>query len=392
MTTRCGGGTSGANPAYTAIVDITTQAIAAVLASRGLNWILPALPLLNIPPLTLASFCASDPPATPTFTTAEINAVLGLQFGADFDSGLSKLADATLAQMWDQVCICTSGALTAPPTIAQPANTNVPLPPNPGTVAPCITAAVHNYFPSGSNAGGLGPPVFHWPGTPVTAFRIFYANTVTSGAGYAVTLTFQQFDSTGTSLSNTSLGSVAAGASGQFDVPANPLFFTTQVTWTRGAGSGTNTLGISGEAYCNGQTPGAVTPCCPPDATTAATLDLILRTVTLIQRQAVPFAYVPGTAHTGLSGAGTLAVSGLLGAKVEVTTLPTSYGRTGTTPEELFDLGYITWGTADGYPQSIRVEHSPMLSLPPRAGAFTDLAYDLAPGVVVTITELVREP
>lgn len=114
--------------------------------------------------------------------------------------------------------------------------------------------------------------------------------------------------------------------------------------------------------------------------------------VTLIQRQSVPFAYVPSTAHVGLSGAGTLAISGLLGAKIAVTTLPSALGRQSTTPEEIFDAGFITFGTPDGYPSSFRLEHNPQLILPARCSAFTQLAYDLHPGVVITITELRREP
>jgi len=113
--------------------------------------------------------------------------------------------------------------------------------------------------------------------------------------------------------------------------------------------------------------------------------------VTLIQRQSVPFAYVPGAVHTAISGAGAIAVSGLIGALIDVTTLPASYGSRGTSPAEHFDLGFLAWGTTDGYPSSVRLEHDPQLSLPARCSAFTELAYDLSPGVVVTITELHRE-
>jgi hypothetical protein len=149
---------------------------------------------------------------------------------------------------------------------------------------------------------------------------------------------------------------------------------------------------ISG--YCTSQYPSGLsgTPCCPPDDTLRAEIDQILATVNLIQRQIVPFAYVAGTAHTALSGAGTISVQGLLGAKIDITTLPASLGRTGTSPLELFDAGWVTWGTADGYPHSVRVEHDPQLSLPVRCSAFTSLAYDFHPGVIATITELHREP
>lgn len=134
------------------------------------------------------------------------------------------------------------------------------------------------------------------------------------------------------------------------------------------------------------------TPCCPPDETGLAYLDQILKAVTLIQRQAVPFGYVASTAHAGLSGAGTLDISGLLGASVTVTTIPGQYGRGGSSPVEYFDMGFVTFGTPDGYPSSYRVERSSNVFLPSRCGAYTTLAYDLPPGVVATITELVREP
>jgi hypothetical protein len=114
--------------------------------------------------------------------------------------------------------------------------------------------------------------------------------------------------------------------------------------------------------------------------------------VKLIQRQAVPFAYVPGTTHTGLSGAGVIDVSGLIGAKADVTTTPDRFGREGTSPTEFFDMGFITWGTPDGWPSSFRLEHDPLVMFPRSAGLYTEIRYDLEPGVVITLTELLREP
>jgi len=48
--------------------------------------------------------------------------------------------------------------------------------------------------------------------------------------------------------------------------------------------------------------------------------------VTLIQRQAAPFGYVPGAIHAGLTGTGVIAIQGLIGCKVDITTLPTQLG------------------------------------------------------------------
>jgi hypothetical protein len=138
------------------------------------------------------------------------------------------------------------------------------------------------------------------------------------------------------------------------------------------------------------------TDCCQ---LTTALLEQVLsgvnaavQAITLIQRQAVPFAYVPSTVHTALSGAGALSISGLIGIKIAVTSLPSTLGVEGTSPPKHFDLGYVTFGTIDGFGQAVRLERNPQVILPPRCSAFTDLDYDLAPGVVVTITELRREP
>lgn len=135
-----------------------------------------------------------------------------------------------------------------------------------------------------------------------------------------------------------------------------------------------------------------VTPCCPPDVTTQAYLDLILQAVTLTQRQAAPFGYVPGTVHAGLTGAGTIDIQGVLGAMIEVTTLPSRAGSEGSGPTEYFDLGWVSFGTPDGWPTSYRIDKQKTLCIPRAAGLYTQIDYDVPDDVVVTIRELVREP
>lgn len=135
-----------------------------------------------------------------------------------------------------------------------------------------------------------------------------------------------------------------------------------------------------------------VNPCCPPDPTTQALLDAILAMVTLVQRQSAPFSYVYGDDHTGLTGNGSFGVSGILGVSVDVTTLPGNYGQDAGTPTQLYDVGFVTLGTADGYSTSRRIDHDGTLLLPPAAGAYTTVGYTLSPGVQVSIRELIREP
>jgi hypothetical protein len=113
--------------------------------------------------------------------------------------------------------------------------------------------------------------------------------------------------------------------------------------------------------------------------------------VTLIQRQHVPFAYVPGTRHSGLSGSGTLAISSLLGVSVEATTIPTWLSATTAPVNSYFRLGEISLGTAEGWQRRIIVTHSQHLVLD-LDGDLTTLGYLFEPGVVANILELVREP
>jgi len=123
-----------------------------------------------------------------------------------------------------------------------------------------------------------------------------------------------------------------------------------------------------------------------------ALLQSVKAAVDLIQKQSTPFAYVPGATHTGLSGDGEISVSGLLGMQAEVTTLPDSVGREDGSPIKLFDVGYITFGSGDGWEDSRRLDKSLRLVFPPYGGLYTKIGYSLRPGVVISITELEREP
>lgn len=392
MTALCGGGTSGPKPAVAAVVDYSSGLIASILAARGLGWLIPVIPLAGLPPLVLANFCGSDPPALPTFTSAETSAIIGLQFGSDFDSGVSKLKDLILHSLWYDACQCTSGSLTAFPTITPPAGTPITLPPLPNATVPCDTKASTN-LTWGPGSGTIFPKITDYRAMNVTMFRVTTVNSVFSGTGPAESISFKQYGTDFTTVLRTDVFAVSHAQTSVQYFPALPGTgaFDYQTTWN--ATTGLTLSQTTVDAFCNGDAPGGVQqPCCPPDLATQASLDLILQTVTLIQRQAVPFGYVPSTVHAGLSGAGVIPIAGLIGAKVAVTTLPTQLGRAGSTPVEYFDMGFLTFGTPDGYPTSYRLERDSQLMLPSRCAAYTDLAYDLHPGVVVTITELLREP
>ena len=393
MTSICAGGTSGAKPAFAAVVDYSSGLIASILASRGLGWLIPVVPLAGLPPLILATFCASDPPAVPTFTAAEANALIELTFGADFTSGVSKLSDLLLHTLWYDACQCTSGSLTVYPTITPPTGTAITQPPLPTADVPCRTfqSATHN-FTTGTSFGVSGNNYGHRNVTSVVVTCDTFNHT---GTGNTFDFKFEWDDLVTPSFNIVRTDHLTLGNAQHVVFTYVPPAGAYEVLCTISTltGTGASDAKVAIDVYCDGDVPGGTAlPCCPPDVATQAALDQILAMVTLIQRQAVPFGYVPGAVHSALSGAGVIDISGLIGAKVSVTTLPAPIGREGTAPTIYFDMGFLTFGTADGYPTSYRLERSEQVMLPARCGAYTELAYDLHPSVVVTITELLREP
>jgi hypothetical protein len=110
----------------------------------------------------------------------------------------------------------------------------------------------------------------------------------------------------------------------------------------------------------------------------------------LIQRQKVPFAYVPGTLTTGLSGDGQLTVQGILGLAVQVTTLPGVIGEVASDPTTYVNLGWISTGTPDGWRSSVPIRHNPQwVNVEPDD---TLIGYSFSPLVVANIQTFVREP
>lgn len=394
MTTICGGGTSGPQTGASAVVLVGSGVIATMLEQSGNPWLEFAAALLSLPDLVLSTFCATDPPAMPTLTAAESNALLQLTFGPDLTSGLAKFKDIVLNLSWQQYCHCTSGALVVPPPLTPPAGTSIYQPPSPQQVQACY----HQIGPQRTMANGntyaftLGL-AFVAPNIP-TSYRL--TSTATLGLGSGSTYKWDVFSTVG-AVDTPLAGSVAFPAvgtaiqSGPITDP-NATGIGTVITST-GSGAGNTSLVNSVlDLYCSGQMPGTQpTGCCLPDVATQSTLDLILRMTTLIQRQIVPFAYISGTAHTGITGNGTIAVSNVLGLKVAFTTKPSRLGADSGDPINLWGAGWINAGTADGFGPRIWVTSDPMI-IKPLSADITVIGYSIPTDCVLTITELLREP
>lgn len=393
MVVICTGGTSAPLPATEAVVAFTSAALATLLAESGYVWITPVLPFLSLPPIVASTFCAADPPAVPTFTSAESSALLNLQFGADFSSGISKLQDLVLNCAWYALCHCTSGTLVPPGAAAPPpAGTPITTPPPAGVATPCGT---FSGGPSNTSPSHY-TNIIHITSLPVgaTSVHLDLENRV-AGAGPHNNIQFAiaQYAPDSAVVITQSQPFLLSGATDSTDIPIAAGAGTLDVSVTSGTIANTNDIYVTGAITCGGTASGQpIPPAAPLPPANNAQLEAILALVTLIQRQLVPFGYVPGGSHS-VSGSGEISVQGLIGAKIVITdAIAGTIGAVAGDPEENFGLGWITWGSADGwYPRQF-LGHVDNVSFPNDAGALTLLAYSLAPGVTATITELRREP
>lgn len=406
MTSVCVGSVaSQPKPGIPSRIYLDTAFMSSILPPE-LVWMRPFLPYL--PPffVDVAAFCAGEPPAAPNLVEATMAAVLA---GGEFGAGLvaaELIVQVIQSQLWYQICECSSGTQPTRPT-GQAAPTGLVQINPPQVVTPGPAGACGTYQSAPKSGANNSTTIFLFDPTgvitltnnvPVPSGATTVRMTVTSvvaGANHdTVDVTLRTINSAGTAASPiTSVVASGATVVATATLAANTIGFLANMVLDTGPHSPQSDLVTAKvEFFCGAQPGQAAAPCCPPDPQLTGMITRILEYVTLIQRQNAPFAYVAGTAHPGLSGAGSITIQGLIGAKVDVTTLPSSYGRAGTDPTQYFELGFVSFGTPDGWPTGYRVEHDPTLMFPARCGLYTQLDYDLAPGVVVTITELLREP
>lgn len=99
--------------------------------------------------------------------------------------------------------------------------------------------------------------------------------------------------------------------------------------------------------------------------------------------------YALGTSHAGLSGNGEFAVSGILGAFVSFTTLPSHVGYRVGDPNEIWTDSFLSFGSAEGWYPSIKIDHNPWLILPQHMSNIVKIGYSIPADTVLTLTELV---
>lgn len=381
----------------------------------------PFLPYIK--PIVIDSatnFCASDPPGL--LSVPGLDSWLALKGGVRgslYSLAVDFLTNLALNYLWDHMCECASGTQTY--TVA-PTLPTLPVADPPSLVRPtgdgaCLTATsaeqnnstatTSRRFVIGYDqnapyySGGVIPgPAIAVPAGATTFRWSLQLDTPPSGYSsnvwdtYIIWRTFDNtfintrpndvFTSPHAPLAKTTKQDVIPSGATQFSVYYAP--------YPQPAVQG-YLPHVVVELFCDGGY-GTYTsqPCCPPDSTLIGFLSRIEDLLTLVQRQAAPFAYVPGAQHTGLTGAGHINLAAVLGVKVDLTTVPGYTGLQAGDPDTIFEAGWVNFGGSDGYSARTVLHTTPQLIFPNLAGQYTRLGYTLNPGVVATVTELVREP
>lgn len=143
--------------------------------------------------------------------------------------------------------------------------------------------------------------------------------------------------------------------------------------------------------------PQPTSPCTDTDV--CQTLTRIVNTLTTINVsiqnnsyvQAEP-AYTWGTLYSNITGNGEIPVSGILGVFVSYATLPNRVGTEIGDPNYLFDIGFITFGTADAWMQRQTITANPWITLPLHMQNVSRVGYSIPPDITCSIRLLVPVP
>jgi hypothetical protein len=399
VTALCGGGTSSSKPDFSRFISISTGGVGYLLNNVGLAWAVPFGAVIGLVNYDLNHFCDTDPPPMPTITAEDCVNILNPLGGSSYIVAQQKFQDLIANYAWPQYCQCDTGAQPGTPApIAAPTNLPqvdpvTPVTPDTSIATPCHTYDTISYGFRNQAFPTLDPyPTYQL----YSGFNLHVEwDTLTNDPYPAVTINMTQLDTNLTVIVSEPLQVNQFGSTRDYffrlDSRAQWVYVRLQNPSNT---DNEHDIHMTMQMFCGGAQPGAPANvgCCPPDPSVLALLANVQSLVTLIQRQAVPFAYIQSTAHSGLSGVGHLDVNGLLGVKVQLDSVGTSIGLELGDPNEMYDAGWITWGNADGSTKREWITHSPFVSLPAEAGQFTRLGYTLGDGVTATITELVREP
>jgi hypothetical protein len=357
----------------------------------------------------MADLCDSPPPEYP-----EINPVLLAQQGL-LDTWQQNLSDWVWAawvnanwSVWCQ-CVPTSGSGPCPPV---------------DYTAPPLTVGLA----SGSTFAG-STTVPHGASTIVVTYSLV---TATNPDNFYVRLYFK--NAAGVDVAPEQNGNQVPVKLGTNQVITWTNLFTQQdrndmrtvEIWARPTGQGSQTgstmwtiepriqiafTGTCQDLIVQPPPPDPVDPPDPPDAPpppplpASCTIDTVCQMVyvmlqeltrqgtliTLLQRYTLPFGFIPGTLHSGLTGSGSIPVNGLVGIRLDITSPLPSRQLEGN-PPYLWDQGWLSIMTPDGMIDERRLTRDLQIWTPRMIQEATTVGYYLHPGVTANLMELWPQP
>lgn len=419
MTARCNGGTSSAIPSNGGAAVIGGGAISLAIEALA-PYMAPLALLVDGFIYEATAQCSSDPPPMPTFDAGDMLTVALGQESPNFQSTISKIDNLLLNYAWDKFCRCDSGGFQPTQPVPPPAGTSAPS----GTSSsPCFQGAYEGqpvqlassapvntwedftlpmlgsngssrtiHFSDGSTGPGYGMP------TGTTS--ISYTGSGPMGTGFGFSGGLVEFginfaDANGVLTGQAPMGlptSVGSNLAGTIAIPANTAFWAARVS-NRASNFGAYTapMVLQTNVWCGGGGPGVFLNCCPPDPGIQLALNNIL-TLLNQRAQTLPPAYVKGTVHSGLTGSGTITVSGLFGLSIHLTTgVPTAIEFPGVPPYER-SVGWLSILTGDGLIDETRLTREHQVWASALAPYATTFGYQLNAGFTADITELQPAP
>jgi hypothetical protein len=356
----------------------------------------PGIPIaaaVGVLSFEVPTFCASDPPPLPTITAQDAMDLLGLLGGTlPSPAVTAKWTQLISYYLWFKLCECSSVGTPAPSSSTWPpgvgTNTNVS---NPATQA--CAHSNHPSFPLSANP--LNDMVFWSGGVPhnpnATQLQIQCFDV---GITQNTTVQLLYYDQNGGQISITTLQVLLVGGPGftlTIPIPVGTATVQLRFSWAGAMDPAARMTWIADE-YCGGGPGGLLEECCAPDTYTQALLTRIANTLDLVQRYGLPFAYVLGASHSGISGAGTFAISRLLGMRVTITSDTSSHPTTPGTPTYIWDLGWMSIENGDGMIDEVRITRTNQMWFSRLFPTSLTFGYYLRDGVTATFQEIEAEP
>lgn len=402
MTAVCGGGASRPKNDVDPLQVLIGDQIGDILVSLGMPEFAAVYASVAFLKFGLDAVCTVDPPAIPTIDAARIAAYYD-SFASDAYPLILKDAQDLIGHyLWFQWCECVTAPQPTPPA-------PTPFPPGVSIDDPRLVLTpfteCYSFLQSfeGKTSDANGDITWDLtagaPGT-IGASTQWFSTFISNHGGtqlppYPIVNYVDQLDAAGhlvDSFSTTYAADPPNTAAGTFSIPRNSSATTLRFrSHLLPGSSGQNVQSLfTAHQVCSDLPPSARPDCCPPDPTLEGLIVQVLRLERLIlDSLGGNTSYSRGTAHLGLTGSGSLAVAGLRGVAVEVTTgTPTTPLLPGNPPYQ-WDLGWMSVLTGDGMIEERRLTRQHQVWLPASMSLTTTFGYFLNPGVVATITELV---